>query len=92
MPIVFVKPDTTRSSDTHSGIKDTYSHSENVDIPTKAGEVNNPHKLVVGSEVQYLNTEHYGVIKWIGTLPGVKQPYAGVEMVRHVKSLAVIFK
>ena len=50
-------------------------------MPTKDGKISNPHNFVVGSAVQYLDTEQYGVIKWIGTLQGTKAPYAGVEMV-----------
>ena len=83
LPITFVQPDTSISNDRHSGDKDTRSHTENVHVPTKAGEVNNPHNLVVGSAVRYLNTEQYGVIKWMETLSSAKTPYAGVEMVRH---------
>lgn len=82
LPIGLVRQDTSRSSNT--GPHDKYGHSDsaNVQIPTKSDEVNNPYNLVVGSSVQYLPS-NYGVIKWIGTLPGVKLPYAGLEMVRH---------
>ena len=83
LPITFVQPDTSISTDRHSGDKDARSHTENVHISTKAGKVSNPHNLIVGSAVQYLDTEQYGVIKWIGILPGAdKVMYAGVEMVR----------
>lgn len=81
IPITFVRPDASRTSNTQSGDTESCSHSENVHVPTKPGEVNNPHNFVVGSAVQYLDTEHYGVIKWIGTLQGAKPLYAGVEMV-----------
>ena len=55
-------------------------------MPIKAGEVGNPYNFVVGSAVKhyYHNSEHYGVIKWIGTLEGSKETFAGVEMVRCV--------
>ena len=39
----------------------------------------NPYNFDVGSAVQYF--EKYGVIKWIGILPGDKKLYAKVEMV-----------
>lgn len=39
----------------------------------------NPHNLAVGSFVKYL--DHYGVIRWIGTLLGDTKVQAGVEMV-----------
>ena len=44
-----------------------------------SSEVCNPHNLGVGSAVQSFN-EH-GVIKWIGKLTGIKETYAGLEMV-----------
>ena len=44
----------------------------------------NPHKLEVGSTVQYGEPVEYGVVKWIGSLPGrEKLLYAGVEMVSY---------
>lgn len=79
LPITFVQPDTSISN-RHSGDKDARSHIENAHVPTT--KVNNPYNLVVGSAVQYLDKQ-YGVIKWIGILPGDKLTYAGVEMVRH---------
>ena len=43
----------------------------------------NPYKLKVGSTVQYGKPVEYGVIKWMGMLPGREDAhYAGVEMVR----------
>ena len=77
LPVAFVEPDTSRNSGPNCDDKDSCSHSENVSMP------GNPHNFVVGSSVRYLNSEYYGVIKWIGSLPGVKATYAGVEMVRH---------
>ena len=83
LPIDCVQLDTSISSDTHS---------ENVHIPTKASEAATSHDLAVGSAVQYLNTGQYGVIKWIGTLPGgPRATYAGVEMVRHFNFIAMYF-
>jgi len=42
----------------------------------------NPYKLAVGSLIQYANPAEYGMIKWIGLLPGRENIYyAGVEMV-----------
>ena len=79
LPITFVQPDTS-TSNRHSGDKDARSHIESAHAPTS--KVGNSQNLVVGSAVQYLDKQ-YGVIKWIGTLPGVKVTYAGVEMVRH---------
>jgi len=44
----------------------------------------NPYKLEVGSTIQYGNPPEYGVIKWIGILPGRENiEYAGVEMVNY---------
>ena len=44
----------------------------------------NPHKLEVGSTIQYGDPIEYGVLKWIGMLPGRENiQYAGVEMVNH---------
>ena len=54
-------------------------------MPTTVGGGNNPHDLVVGSAVQYLDHKQYGIIKWIGTLSDVPEvTYAGVEMVRYL--------
>ena len=84
LPITYVTPDTSRSNVTQSGDADNCSHSEYVHMPTKTGGVSNPFDLTVGSAVQYLlKSEQYGVIKWIGTLSGSKETFAGVEMVRH---------
>ena len=85
LPIDCVQPDTSISSDTHSDDNDSHSHLENVHTLTEASEAASSHDLVVGSAVQYLNTGQYGIIKWIGTLPGgARATYAGVEMVRHL--------
>ena len=59
-----------------SNDKDVGTHSE---IPYKA---DNPFNLIVESSVQYGNSGQYGVIKWIGILPGSEVPYAGLEMVK----------
>ena len=46
----------------------------------------NPHKLKVRSTVQHGDPVKYGVVKWIGILPGKERTlYAGVEMVSYVK-------
>ena len=81
IPITYVKLDTSRSNNAHS---DSH-HSENIQLPTKPGEVINPYNLVVGSAVQYHyhNFEHRGVIKWIGNLQGSEETFAGVEIVRQ---------
>ena len=48
----------------------------------------NPHKLEVGSTVQHGEPVEYGVIKWIGVLPGRENVlYAGVEMVSCTASI-----
>ena len=85
LPIDYVELDTTIDSDTHSG---NYSHSKDVPMTTTAGEGNNnQHDLVVGSAVQYIGHEQYGIIKWIGTLSNIPEvTYAGVEMVRYLNS------
>ena len=42
----------------------------------------NPYNLAEGSLIQYGNPPEYGVVKWIGILPGRENIYyAGVEMV-----------
>ena len=42
----------------------------------------NPYKLEEGSAIKYDYPPKYGVIKWIGIIPGWdKTLYAGVEMV-----------
>lgn len=44
----------------------------------------NPYKLEVGCIVEYGKPVEYGVIKWIGVLPGIENVlYAGVEMVSY---------
>ena len=43
----------------------------------------NPYSLTVGSVIEYGEPIQYGVIKWIGHLPGVQGLHAGVEMVGH---------
>lgn len=53
--------------------------------PTHAQPHQNPYKLEVGSTVQCGKPVEYGVIKWIGEVPGrEKLLYAGVEMVSYV--------
>lgn len=81
LPITFVIPDTSRNRDRNSSDKDAVGHSESVHMPTTTSKATNPHNLIVGSAVQYMDSEQYGVIEWIGTLPGTKDTYAGVEMV-----------
>ena len=50
----------------------------------------NPYKFEVGSTVQYGEPAEYGVIKWIGMLPGRENIlYAGVEMVSC--NISIIF-
>lgn len=46
------------------------------------------HKFEVGSMVQFNDPPQFGVIKWIGTLPGSDIETAGVETVS--KNLAII--
>ena len=53
------------------------SHKNVVHTFTKEAE--NPFNFVVGSTVQHF--QNYGVIKWIGTLPGDKKLYAKIELV-----------
>jgi len=42
-------------------------------------------ELGVGSTVQISDPPRYGVIKWIGELPNIQGPMAGVELVRVTK-------
>ena len=45
----------------------------------------NPYKFEVGSTVQFGEPAEYGVIKWLGLLPGRHNTfYAGVEMVSFI--------
>ena len=45
----------------------------------------NPHKFGVGSTVQFGEPAEYGVIKWLGLLPGRQNiSYAGVETVSFI--------
>ena len=81
LPITYVMKDTSRKRDINSGDKDAVGHREDVHMSATASKANNPHNLIVGSAVQYMDFEQYGVIKWIGTIPGTKDTYAGVEMV-----------
>ena len=41
----------------------------------------NPHKLAVGSAIQYGDPPKYGVIKWLGKFPQGERMYGGIEMV-----------
>ena len=47
----------------------------------------NPYNLVAGSAVQYF--EKYGVVRWIGMVPGDKKVYAKVEMVINLYYIIV---
>ena len=62
-----------------------------VPSPTSAQLDQNPHNLEVNSAVQYGKPVEYGVIKWMGILPGKENiHFAGVEMVRYsIKTLLV---
>ena len=48
----------------------------------------NPYNLKAGSiiHLQCDDTVEHGVIKWIGHLPGEKELYAGVKIVRNLVS------
>ena len=55
---------------------------ESVLLPASIKLDQNPYKLAEGSLIQYGNPPEYGVVKWIGILPGRENIYyAGVEMV-----------
>ena len=81
LPITFVRRDTSISQNRHSGDKDHIETAHGHGVPTSKVD-GNSQNLVVGSAVQFLDKQ-YGVIKWIGTLPGGDKTYAGVEMVGH---------
>ena len=53
-------------------------------VPTSVKLHQNPYKLEIESTVQYGEPPQYGVIKWIGVLPGRENLYAGVEMVSYI--------
>ena len=77
------------------------THLNNAHLPLDAGTVavqkTISHSFLMGSTVQLLsNPPRYGVIQWIGTLPGITEDrVAGVELVSlcllymyvHVKTL-----
>ena len=65
--------DTSRASSGNSGNMIVPSNNK-VFCPS-----NNPYNLLVGSPVQYFG--RYGVVKWIGILPGDRKVYAKVVMV-----------
>ena len=55
-----------------------------VPSPTSGQLDQNPHNLEVKSAVQCGKPVEYGVIKWMGMLPGKENiHFAGVEMVRY---------
>ena len=53
-------------------------------VPTPLKLHQNPYKIEIESTVQYGEPPLYGVIKWIGVLPGRENLYAGVEMVSYI--------
>lgn len=66
------------------------SNKHGVHASTVEDEHDNPHHLNVGSPVQHF--DKYGVITWIGVLPGDKKVYAKVEMVsiNNINSIKLI--
>ena len=70
----------------------TSGHSSLPSLSTQNNQ--NPHKLEVGSAIQYGDPPQYGVIKWIGVLPNYKEVmYAGLDMVScyTVSSLLILY-
>ena len=66
------------------------SRQPSVDSASTAQLNQNPYKLEVGSTIEYGKPVEYGVIKWIGMLPGRESVlYAGVEMVSDIETLYV---
>ena len=56
--------------------------------PTQLNQ--NPYKLELGSTVEFGKSAEYGVIKWIGRLPGIEGIlYAGVEAVSYSISIVL---
>ena len=74
--------DTSKSSDkTSNGSVSSRKTARKTVVhgPTKETENDNPFNFAVGSAVKHF--EKYGVVKWIGTLPGDKKLYAKIELV-----------
>ena len=71
--------DDSSDSSTTSDDSDVTSHDEVIHPLTMKGGYDNPYNLAVGSAVQYF--ERYGIIRWIGILPGDRKTFAKVEMV-----------
>ena len=49
--------------------------------------LDNPYNLVIGSAVQYFG--QYGVVRWIGMVPGDRKVYAKVEMLINLYYIIV---
>ena len=71
--------DDSSDNSTASDDSDVASNDEVVHPLNMKGGCDNPHNLAVGSAVQYF--QRYGIIKWIGILPGDRKASAKVEMV-----------
>ena len=74
----------TKAAEHHPKMSRKYSLDSTLS-PTSIPSAQNPFKFEVGSTIQYGNPVEYGVIKWIGRLPGKETTayYAGVEMVSY---------
>ena len=76
-------PDDTITPENRS-LGKKYRSVDNVLTSAHSQSHQNPYKLEVGSTVQYGKPPEYGVIKWIGKIPGSEKIlHAGVEMVSY---------
>ena len=81
--ILLKYPGDTVTPENHS-LGKKHRSVDNVLTSAYAQSHQNPYKLEVGFTVQYGNPPEYGVIKWIGKIPGREMIlYAGVEMVSY---------
>ena len=79
---------TPLDTNTHHGPAVTIQRQERSHRPEVASDL----KLEVGSLVQMPASNPnkpplYGVIRWIGTVPGIAGPVAGIELVRKIPTI-----
>ena len=81
LPNILITENSSQANSQISNVDDT--HNKTVHSADDKHLVDtNQHKLKVESVIRYGEPARYGVIKWIGNLPGQVETFAGVEMVR----------
>ena len=70
-----------RGSEQQDNAKEWATLSASCKPASKEPISDNPHNFKVGAKIQFGNPPCYGVIKWIGSLPGYGCLMAGVEVV-----------